>query len=134
MIIIRYISDSLIFSDLLSSSASPSLPRIVLIQTIRYSPRSLKEAKRVKTNLAHLDTVCIGESWSRDGSEGVLLRSLQSAQLVHSRLTREEDPVSEEDRNGTIWLRYIFSVVMRKACYRSFIIPDCNDIDKLILQ
>ncbi|KAF5336519.1 hypothetical protein D9611_006700 [Ephemerocybe angulata] len=65
---------------------------------------------RMKKDLDHLDTFYIGEGWSRDGPEGVVQLdyysssfAIQFAQLVYSKLMREEDPVrSEEYRNRAI--------------------------------
>ncbi|KAJ2912957.1 hypothetical protein MD484_g7452, partial [Candolleomyces efflorescens] len=67
-------------------------------------------AERMKADLDHLDTFYIGEGWSRDGPEGVVQLdyysssfAIQFAQLVYSKLMREEDPVrSEEYRNRAV--------------------------------
>lgn len=64
----------------------------------------------MKADLDHLDTFYIGEGWSRDGPEGVVQLdyysssfAIQFAQLVYSKLMREEDPVrSEEYRNRAV--------------------------------
>lgn len=58
----------------------------------------------MKADLDHLDTFYIGEGWSRDGPEGVVQLdyysssfAIQFAQLVYSKLMREEDPVRSEE-------------------------------------
>ena len=53
----------------------------------------------MKADMDHLDTFYIGDGWSRDGPEGVIMLdyyassfAIQYAQLVYSKLAQDIDP------------------------------------------